>query len=1233
MNKVTLPSEVRNELSGLDSREDNVSELLADALRETLDNKAAPEEKAWIERIESLRARLGSSTTEMSVTDYGAGSRDISLTPEEMSRGRVISRTIGEVARKTSKPYPWSLLLFKLVRKFGPSVCLELGTSLGISASYQAAALKLNHEGEIVTLEGAESSAVVAEDNFRGLDIDNVTTVVGRFQDTLDSVLDKYGPIDFAFIDGHHDEQATLAYFDQIYPSLSERAILIFDDISWSAGMKRAWADIESDMRIKLTVGLHQLGICFLDSGVGQKQSLDLKRVGGLLKKRPASAQAKPDSPPSGAVEDAGAGRRQGDDFVEQQKQLGEKLDSVRAELGSERKRERELVAKLHEKDEELRRIKSEYTASDRERKSFQHQYVSIVRSRTWRSTVLARKLVGSIRSAIRPAPNRGESVKSSESYPSHGTSTQATTRDRNLEQHKLNQHTLAQHRIRVNQLKIRLQSLGFTERALEDLQNLAKDDSEPALQIMAVRELALWHANQQDEEGARRCLELLSGAARSDDNPIAQRQNAILEAECQEVLGNTEAARGTISRALASESNADLFLANANLETSGPAKVEWINKALQLHEMTGVSLDDSTGHPLLDSIKSAQAPEEQVELSSSAKVSVIMPVFNAQDVIQTSLDSVLSQTWSNLEVLVVDDCSSDETVALVEEYAKRDPRVQLMGTETNGGPYVARNLALKAATGDFVTCHDADDWSHPEKIERQVRHLLENPSVIGNTSQLARVTPELEFYRRGNPGFYIFSSMPSFMFRREPVIGAVGYWDCVRFGADTEFVRRLKKIFGEARIVNVETGPLSFQRQSASSLTGNKFFGYHGYFAGARREYFEAHNYFHDTAKSLRYEFPQDERPFAIPEPMWPVREARKNERRHFDVILASDFRLMGGPTSSNVEEIKAQKRMGLRTGLVKMSRYDLNPNRKINPEVRELLDGDDVQMLVYGEKVSCDVLVLRYPPILQDWQRFVPNVEAKSIHVIVNQTPMRDYGDEGELAYEIGRCEKHLQRYFGKAAVWHPIGPLIREALHQHHAEELAEITLSDEDWPNIIDVEEWWRGSRPPRGRRPRIGRHSRDAEVKWPADRNELLAAYPDSDDYEVHVMGGAKVPERVLGGLPENWRVLGFGEVHPKDFLSTLDVFVYYTHPDWVESFGRSIFEAMAVGVPVILPPVFRSLFEEAAIYAEPSEVKENIDRLMTDDDYYEAQVKVARDYVEGHFGYTKHAARLTKELG
>ncbi|TYO96888.1 glycosyltransferase [Desulfallas thermosapovorans] len=916
-------------------------------------------------------------------------------------------------------------------------------------------------------------------------------------------------------------------------------------------------------------------------------------------------------------------------DFETGQEELKLQLDKVIKELNIEREREQELTTKLKKLESELKNARVMCQKAVRERDRIKRLYAQIEQSRTWRYTLPVRKLASIFKCDAKgkSSPHRMQSPKPAVAV----ESTKLLKYERQSVEPGSKPLTQKEKKAakKISQLKFRLYNLGFTERALADLQSLFQQTNDSCVKRLAAWELVLWYANQYSEAGAQRCLDLLPGALQGEKSPGRLRQAAIIEAECHEILGNKEAAKETINNALELNPHADLFLARTNLETDMKEKVNWINKALALHGISAISYDDSLRGTALDCLRPGHNARRCTEIPSDApKVTVIVPVYNAEGTIKTALDSITSQTWSNLEIIVVDDHSTDATTDIVEEYVKRDNRTQLIKAESNGGPYVARNLALRAATGEFVTCHDADDWSHPEKIERQVRYLLNNPSIIGNSSQQARVFDDLKPYRRGNPGYYIFNNMSSFMFRRIPVMNAVGYWDCVRFGADSEFIRRIKKVFGENTVVEVSTGPLTFQRQSRNSLTGDGAFGYHGFFMGARKEYFESHEYYHSIADSLRYDFPQKFRPFAVPEPMWPIREVRNSERRHFDVILVSDFRLDGGSNMSNVEEIKAQKRMGLYTGLIQMSRYDYYPRKKINPKIRQLLDGNQVQMIVYGEKLSCDVLILRYPPVLQEWQRYIPNVKAKDIRVIVNQTPMSDYGPGAVLRYDIKRCHKHLLRYFGKGGIWHPISPLVREALNKHHAKELEIITLSDEDWINIIDVDEWRRPSRPSRGAAIRIGRHARDSILKWPADGKELLAVYPDSTGYEIHVLGGAGIPEKILGYLPKNWRVLEFGEMHPKDFLAMLDVFVYYTHPDLVEAFGRVIIEAMAVGVPVILPPKFREVFGEAAIYAEPAEVKEKIDSLMSNDDYYQSQVEKAWAYVKKHFGYSKHAARL-----
>lgn len=277
--RIALIPKTQREKSRLYGATGATCKSLSRVLQATLKNIITPEEKAWVDRIELLRQELNSSPKQITIIDYGAGRADLNFTDEEMYQGTVLTETVGDVCRSGSKPYFWCLLLFKLIREFRPSVCLELGTCLGISGCYQAAALKLNKVGKVITIEGADSLASLAKKNFQTLGIDNITIITGRFQDTLNDVLREHRPIDYAFVDGHHDEKATLAYFEQIFPFLSGQALLIFDDISWSKGMKRAWSAIQTDRRVKISLDLSAVGICIIDSNIESRKSFKIAIV------------------------------------------------------------------------------------------------------------------------------------------------------------------------------------------------------------------------------------------------------------------------------------------------------------------------------------------------------------------------------------------------------------------------------------------------------------------------------------------------------------------------------------------------------------------------------------------------------------------------------------------------------------------------------------------------------------------------------------------------------------------------------------------------------------------------------------------------------------------------------------------------------------------------------------------------------------------------------------------
>jgi predicted O-methyltransferase YrrM len=263
--RVPRARRTRRELARLGEVEGAEPKWLWGALLDTLNDDLTSDERAWIERIEGMRQELRSSSTSVTRMDYGARDPGHRLSDEMMNRGAAVTATIGEICQTASNPYRAALLLFKLIRAFKPQTCLELGTSLGITAAYQAAALTLNGAGQLVTLEGADTIASLAAQHLRGLGLTNVTVVVGRFQDTLEGVLRDHRPIDFAFVDGHHDGPATLRYFQQIHPALSPWALVVFDDIDWSPGMREAWKTITEHSAVTMAIDLAAMGVCVID--------------------------------------------------------------------------------------------------------------------------------------------------------------------------------------------------------------------------------------------------------------------------------------------------------------------------------------------------------------------------------------------------------------------------------------------------------------------------------------------------------------------------------------------------------------------------------------------------------------------------------------------------------------------------------------------------------------------------------------------------------------------------------------------------------------------------------------------------------------------------------------------------------------------------------------------------------------------------------------------------------
>lgn len=274
----------------------------------------------------------------------------------------------------------------------------------------------------------------------------------------------------------------------------------------------------------------------------------------------------------------------------------------------------------------------------------------------------------------------------------------------------------------------------------------------------------------------------------------------------------------------------------------------------------------------------------------SRDKVSVIMPAFNARATIEQAARSILDQSWRNLELIIVDDASSDGTADVAERLATEDARVCVLRNPANVGPYVSKNRALRVATGRYVTGHDADDIAIPTRIADQMQPIRDDAACAATIGYMVRLDRDGAFSYPTKVGAYSYDgiarrAMISLLIERTVLLENLGAWDCVRFGADSELLARVTTVLGP-RLREVRK-VLMLCLNAEGSLTNNASHGitlWDGV-SPVRKAYRDAWAAWHAATPvaARRLPYPHLERLFAAPEEMLVSRDALR-------AVLAAD-------------------------------------------------------------------------------------------------------------------------------------------------------------------------------------------------------------------------------------------------------------------------------------------------------------------------------------------------------
>jgi hypothetical protein len=609
-------------------------------------------------------------------------------------------------------------------------------------------------------------------------------------------------------------------------------------------------------------------------------------------------------------------------------------------------------------------------------------------------------------------------------------------------------------------------------------------------------------------------------------------------------------------------------------------------------------------GRTLYDRLAS-DAPATTIE---GPLVTVVMTTFRRHDEILTSVRSILKQSWTNLELIIIDDASGPEFDLLLREVEGLDERIRVIRQVENSGTYMCRNKALSEARGEFVTFQDDDDWSHPQRLERQVMPLLLNDRIHSTLSHCVRATEDLHFRYSAVKSSRMNSS--SLMFRHRDLV-TLGGFDTVRKGGDSEFIQRLcEQLPGEQAII---TDILAIVRLTTGSLSRTDFAA--GWNHPSRAEYWEAAKWWHDQLACGAGDVVDTSgktRSFPAPRRFISAAQA-EGMRSKYDVVLLGDFSTNSPWTSWAWNQLQLRREHPGTVGIIHLNTPARPSGRppRIMPEVRALIHSGEVERILptdvvsVGTLVVCDVAILE----MQEQSRWSLSCENATV---LAETPPAESSERS--FWSVRDVSVSAESMFGVTSITWVAGDVEVQASLLAHGLDVqsnrADFFLYKEKisvacrYPSTIPV----------------VGRCAPELVGGWPSDVEDLKRVYPFDGRADVRIFGSTRTFHDAGWSEPSRWLWYDHEKYQYSNFVQQLDFYIHFGEEAPSTSEVRAILAVMLAGRVVVIDEKFDYLFGEAAVSCSIDDLEATIGRFHRDSEIYSTQVGLAARMVENRLG-------------